>query len=103
LRNYCIHEAVPDFASVSTWDESKGYYQYISLDKEKLLLSDRWTKESLLFINEQDKQIILKPIFLQYANIESAFFSWYLTEYNNICSEDFKYVEECQRKMLNRK
>lgn len=82
LRNYMLHRGLPNGSMSLTITQdpetnTQDFVTTVSIDREKLLQWDRWTKPSQTFLASAEKRIKISDISIAYGDRILAFYEWF--------------------------
>lgn len=102
LRNYMLHRGLPSGSmslTITRVPETNAHdlVTTVSIDREKLLEWDSWTKPSRTFLAAADKQIKISDISIAYGDRILAFYEWFDRRLEKHHDADISAFEKLQK------
>lgn len=111
FRNYIQHYEIPilhsklkisnpDGITPEVIQNRNATFEYnIFIDREELLIWDRWNNKSKRYINKFGDDLDLKSIFLEYQQLNNDFYDWFYNKIYSLYEDDIKKVYEIDDKI----
>lgn len=102
LRNYMLHRGLPSGSmslTITRAPETNAHdlVTTVSIDKEKLLEWDSWTKPSRAYLATTEKQLKISDISSAYGDRVLAFYEWFDQKLEKHHEDDISAFEKLQK------